>query len=92
MHTPNGYRELSQWIQLLGIFVLLTGVAAAFISPLEIYMLYLFSEGGKFHYKGFGFGSFMFGNIAVQVIRYYAIAFICIPLGYRHLRLQSRSR
>jgi len=34
----------------------------------------------------------MFGNIAVQVIGYYTIAFICIPLGYGHLRLQSWSR
>jgi hypothetical protein len=45
-----------------------------------------------FYYDGFGFGSFMFGNIAIQVIGYYAIAVICIPLGYGHLRLQHWSR
>ena len=50
------------------------------------YCYYLFSEGGRFHYEGFGVGSFMFGNITMQVWGYYIIAFICIPLGYGHLK------
>jgi hypothetical protein len=51
-----------------------------------MYCLYLFSEGGRFHYEGFGFGSFMFGNIAAQIVGYYLIAMVCIPLGYGHLK------
>ena len=39
-----------------------------------MYCFYLFSEGGRFHYEGFGFGSFMFGNIASQIVGYYLIA------------------
>jgi hypothetical protein len=42
----------------------------------------LFSEGGSFSYEGFGFGSFMFGNIASQVIGYYLIAAVLIVVGY----------
>jgi hypothetical protein len=92
MHELYSFRDLSRWIKLFGLLLILLGVAAAFIAPIEIYTFYLFSEGGKFHFEGFGFGSFMFGNIAIQVIGYYAIAFLCIPLGYGHLRLQQWSR
>ena len=58
-----------------------------FLGPLEMYCFYLFSEGGRFHYEGFGFGSFMFGNIASQIIGYYLIALMFIPLGYGHLKM-----
>jgi hypothetical protein len=92
MHVHNDFRDLSKWIKRIGLLLILLGVAAAAIAPLEIYTFYLFSEGGKFHYEGFGFGSFMFGNITIQVIGYYAIAFLCILLGYGHLRLQQWSR
>jgi hypothetical protein len=56
-----------------------------FFGPLEMYCFYLFSEGGHFYYEGFGFGSFMFGNIASQIIGYCLIAAVCVPLGYGHL-------
>jgi hypothetical protein len=92
MHELNDFHDLSRWIKVFGLLLILVGVAAAFIAPIEIHTFYLFSEGGKFHFEGFGFGSFMFGNIAIQVIGYYAIAFLCIPLGYGHLRLQQWSR
>jgi hypothetical protein len=61
---------------------------AAFMGPIEMYSFYLFSEGGRFHYEGFGFGSFMFGNIALQILGYYVIAFMFIPLGYGHVTLR----
>jgi hypothetical protein len=92
MGENHDFRDLSKWIKILGYLFFLVGVAAVVIAPLEIYTFYLFSEGGKFHYEGFGFGSFMFGNIAIQIFGYYAIALICIPLGYGHLRLQQWSR
>jgi hypothetical protein len=57
-----------------------------------MYCFYLFSEGGPFHYAGFGFGSFMFGNIALQIIGYYVIAALCIPLGYAHLKARRWAR
>jgi hypothetical protein len=92
MGEHHDFRDLSRWIRLFGYFLLLIGLAAVVIAPLEIYTFYLFSEGGKFHYEGFGFGSFMSGNITIQIIGYYAIAFICLPLGYGHVRLQQWSR
>ena len=73
-------------ITLIGILLVVIGVTAAFFGPLEIYCYYLFTEGGRFHYEGFGFGSFMFGNITMQILAYYIIALICIPLGYGHLK------
>jgi hypothetical protein len=72
----------------IGIFLLLIGVASAIIGPYEIFAFYLFSDGGRFHYEGFGFGSFTFANIAWQIIGYYVIAFLCLSLGYGHLRLR----
>jgi hypothetical protein len=57
-----------------------------------MYCFYLFSAGGPFHYEGFGFGSFMFGNIAAQIMGYYLIAFLLIPLGLGHLRLRRWAR
>jgi len=65
---------------------LAVGVAMAFLGPLEMHAMYLFSEGGRFHYDGFGIGSFMFGNIAAQIVAYYLIAVVCMPLGYGHIK------
>jgi hypothetical protein len=57
-----------------------------------VYCFYLFSEGGRFHYEGFGFGSFMFGNIAAQIACYYGIAAILIPFGYGHIKRRRWAR
>jgi hypothetical protein len=57
-----------------------------------MHCFYLFPEGGRFHYEGFGFGSFMFGNIATQIIGYYVIAIVAIPLGYGHLKARRWAR
>jgi len=90
MHKPTGVRG---WILAgMGLIMLLGGIGAAFLGPLEIYPFYLFSEGGRFYYDGFGFGSFMFGNIAAQVLGYYILAAVLIPLGFGHLRLRRWSR
>jgi len=80
------HKDRSRTIVLLGIPISLLGVVAAVYAPLEFYPLYMFSEGGRFHYPGFGFGSFMFANIATQIVGYYLVALIFIPLGYGHLR------
>jgi len=72
----------------LGLLLLLAGLACAFLGPVETYVFYLFSEGGRFYFEGFGFGSFMFGNIAVQVAGYYLAAAVLEHLGYEHLRIR----
>jgi len=76
----------------IGILLLLIGIPTAFLGPLEMYCFYLFSAGGRFHYEGFGFGSFMFGNIAAQILGYYLIAALFIPLGYGHLKVRRWAR
>jgi hypothetical protein len=83
-----GYKDRSFLIRGFGLLLLLAGFAAAVFGPVEFYAFYLFSEGGRFHYPGFGFGSFMFGLIAVQIMGYYVIALICLPLGFGHLQVR----
>jgi hypothetical protein len=77
---------------ILGVFFLLGGIVSGILAPLEMYCFYLFSEGGRFAYPGFGFGSFMFGNIAGQIFGYYLIAAVLIPLGYGHVKLRRWAR
>jgi hypothetical protein len=86
------YRDRSPVLVGIGIVLLLVGAAAAFLGPVELYSFYLFSEGGRFHYEGFGFGSFMFANIAVQVGGYYVIAMLLVPLGYGHVKVRRWAR
>jgi hypothetical protein len=87
-----GFRDRRLILVLIGVPLLLLGMAAAFLGPVEMYCFYLFSEGGRFHYEGFGFGSFMFGNIASQIIGYYLIAILFFSLGYGHLRTRRWAR
>jgi hypothetical protein len=87
----SGKRQsLRRWtLRLAGAALLLAGISAAILGPLEMYCFTLFSEGGAFHYEGFRFGSFMFGNLAAQILGYYFLAAVLIPLGYGTLRLRS---
>jgi len=78
----------STLLRLIGVLLLLAGAGVAYLGPVEIGCFYFFTEGGRFHYPGFGFGSFMFANLAAQIVGYYLIAAILIPLGYGHLRLR----
>jgi hypothetical protein len=87
-----GYRDRTPFLVAIGALLLLVGLGAAFLGPLEMVCFYFFSEGGRFHYEGFGFGSFMFGNIACQIIGYYVAAMLLIPLGYAHLRVRRWAR
>jgi hypothetical protein len=76
----------------IGVLLLCVGIGSALLGPAEMYCFYLFTEGGRFGYEGFGVGSFMFGNIAAQIVGYYLIAALCIPLGYGHIRLRRWAR
>jgi hypothetical protein len=75
-------------LKIIGGLFLFTGISAVVLGPVEMYCFYLFRPEGRFDYQGFGFGSLMFANIAVQVIGYYLIGSIFIPLGYGHLTLK----
>ena len=80
------FRDRSPILVVFGVILLLVGVLMAFTGPLEMYCFYLFSEGGRFEYEGFGFGTFMFAYIAAQIVGYYLIAMVAIPLGYGHIK------
>jgi hypothetical protein len=82
------YRDRAWVLRAIGVACMLAGLAAAYIGPIELSVLAAFSEGGRFHYSGFGFGSFMFANIAAQTAAYYVAAALLIPLGYGHLALR----
>jgi hypothetical protein len=86
------YHDRSRLVALIGVLLLSIGGVAAFLGPVEMHTLTFFSRGGRFHYEGFGFGSFMFGNIATQIVGYYLIALVLIPLGYGHLRTRRWAR
>ncbi len=75
-------------LKIVGFALILVGLVAAYYGPLEIYVFYLFSEGGRFHYDGFGMGSIWFAYLVVQNIGYYVIAAICIPIGIGHIKLR----
>ena len=76
----------------IGVLMLLVGIGALVVAPLEMICFSWFSEGGRFGYEGFGFGSFMFGNLTMQILGYYGIAALTIPLGYAHWTLRRSTR
>ena len=86
------HRDRTLALSGIGVLLLLAGLLAALLGPAEMYCFYLFEEGGPFAYPGFGFGSFMFGNIAAQILGYYMLAAVLIPLGYGHLRVRRWAR
>lgn len=86
------FRDLGRILDVIGLLLLGVGLFCALLGPIEIYTFYMFSEGGRFHYPGFGFGSFLFGLIAVQIMGYYVLALLLIPLGYGHLRKRRWAR
>ncbi|MBN1311309.1 MAG: hypothetical protein JXB30_07805 [Anaerolineae bacterium] len=81
-------KDRSRLLKVFGVLLLLIGFFFAFVGMVEMYCFYLFAEGGRFHYEGFGFGTFMFANIATQIAGYYVIAVIGIVLGAGHLGLK----
>jgi hypothetical protein len=82
------HRDRTLHLRVIGALMFLAGLGALFLGPAEMHCFYLFSEGGRFHYEGFGFGSLMFGNIALQVAGYYLIGAVLIVLGYGHYELR----
>ena len=82
---------LPTFLRIVGVFLLIVGLVGAYYAPLEIYVLYLFSEGGRFHYDGFGVGSFWFATLVVMNLGYYLIAAVCLPLAVGHIRLRCWS-
>lgn len=93
VHLPT-YRDkpvqklVLNFLRAVGVVLILVGIVAAYYGPLEIFVFYFFSEGGRFHYDGFGMGSFGFAALVVQNIGYYVIAAVCIPVGIGHAKLR----
>ena len=81
--------QVERILKSMGYLFLILGICFGLLGIAEIYCFSLFSEGGRFYYEGFGFGSFMFGNITAQIIVYFLIAAVFIPLGLGHIRLKN---
>jgi len=90
MTSPD--RIAGKVIRVIGVLLLTLGIGGILIGPAEMHAFTFFQPGGRFHFEGFGLGSLMFANIAIQIAGYYAIAAICIPLGYGHLKLKWWTR
>jgi hypothetical protein len=86
--TKQDYADRTLILRIIGVILFIVGGIAAFLGPVEMYCFYLFSEGGRFQYEGFRFGSFMFGNLAAQITGYYFIAGLLLPFGYAQLMLR----
>jgi MFS family permease len=88
----NGDEQMQKltlyFLRTVGVALILVGIVAAYYGPLEIFVFYLFSEGGRFYYDGFGMGSFWFAALVVQNIGYYVIAALFIPVGIGHVKLR----
>jgi hypothetical protein len=74
---------------IIGYLLFMIGILLFVIVQFELFTFYQFSDGGKFHFEGFGFGSFMFGFIALQVVMYSFIGTIFIIIGYGHIKHYS---
>ena len=93
MHQPAHCGEqmpnlIPKILRIFGVVLTIVGVVAAYYGPLEIFVFYLFSEGGRFYYAGFGMGSFWFATLVVMNIGYYLIAALFLPVGLGHLKLR----
>jgi hypothetical protein len=87
-----GYKDRSWILRAIGLLLVGVGAFTAFLAPLELFIFRWFAPGGRFHYEGFGFGSFMFANMAAQILGYYLIAAVFIPVGLGHLTLKRWAR
>jgi hypothetical protein len=82
---------LPLFLRTTGFVLVITGLVAAYYGPFEIFVFYLFSEGGQFYYDGFGVGSLWFAALVVQNIAYYLVAALFLPVGIGHLKLRRWS-
>ncbi|MBN1318326.1 MAG: hypothetical protein JXA42_22800 [Anaerolineales bacterium] len=88
----ENFKDQSRILVIFGALLLAVGAFSFLLGPIEMYCFYLFSNSGRFHYEGFGFGSFMFANIATQIIGYYTIGITAITIGYGHIQFRQWTR
>jgi hypothetical protein len=80
-------KALPIFLKLIGIALVFVGLLGAYYGPLEIWVFYLFSQGGQFYYEGFQVGSLWFAYLVIQNSGYYLVAVLALPLGIGHLKL-----
>lgn len=77
------------FIKIIGTILLIIGLFSLLLIPAELTSFYVFSEGGNNHYEGFGFGSLMFAFIIFNLMVYFCLALLGIPLGIGNLKLKK---
>lgn len=75
-------------LRALGLLGMIAGAFLFLLAPFELITFSYFSEGGRFHYPGFGVGSFMGLTITAQIVAYYLLGIVGLVIGYGHLRLR----
>ena len=85
------YRNRRRVTRIAGALLFVAGIAFVLLAMLETQCFSFFSDGGRFHYEGFGFGSFMFANITVQVVVYFLTGALLAFIGYGHFRFRRWS-
>ncbi|MGE5549109.1 MAG: hypothetical protein ACM3ZC_01065 [Bacteroidota bacterium] len=73
-------------LPVLGWLMIAAGAFCAVAAVMEIQVYRQFATGGRFHYQGYGPGSFMFFLITLSLLVYAGLAAILLALGYGHVR------
>ncbi len=81
-------KHIPTTLRITGVALIIIGMVAAFYGPYEMFVFYLFSKGGRFYYEGFGMGSLWYAAQVVQIVGYYFIAALFLPVGFGHLKLR----
>ena len=79
---PPKQQKLPRFIlKTSGIIMVAVGLVAAYYGPLEVYVFYMFSPGGRFAFEGFAVGSLWFAYLVLQNLGYYLVAALLLTLG-----------
>jgi len=77
----NQHKITELTLKTAGALMVSVGLVAAYYGPLEVYVFYIFSPGGRFYYEGFAVGSLWFAYLWLQNLGYYLLAGVLLPLG-----------
>jgi hypothetical protein len=84
----NRQKLIQNFLKIVGAITIAVGLVAAYYGPLEVYVFYMFSPGGRFHYDGFAVGTLWFAYLVLQNLGYYLVAALLLPIGIGTFKLR----
>ncbi len=84
----NQQKLIGLILKIVGAIMVAVGMVAAYYGPLEVYVFYMFSPGGRFHYDGFAVGTLWFAYLVLQNLGYYLVAALLLPIGIGTFKLR----